>query len=195
MNLKPIALVVALAASGCATNDHIYNADGACLTCFNNPFTGEAINHDGTNNKHMEVAKSPSTQKETQTQTNASNPQSFERHIVKLHPDTNVDVVFIALKEEFKFASPEEVRREMGSYADFKLKSVDYQWEMVPHVTYTMGSAREVMGESAAIKLKMDKRTDTSSTVTISYSLPSSSNKVDAIGAHLLKRVKSALAM
>ncbi len=32
-------------AAGCATQDHLYS-QGRCLTCINNPVTGEPVNYD-----------------------------------------------------------------------------------------------------------------------------------------------------
>src|SRR5690554_3151758 len=44
-------LVVTLA--GCTTTDHVYS-QGRCLTCINNPITGEPVNYDPDENPVIE---------------------------------------------------------------------------------------------------------------------------------------------
>ena len=63
---KKLALVfTASILAGCANTEHLYSNDGQCITCFNNPFTNEPINHDNRN--VGEVSKTDTTvSKQTQ---------------------------------------------------------------------------------------------------------------------------------
>jgi hypothetical protein len=191
-NAASLALVVAL--SGCATTDHIYNAEGQCLTCFNNPLTGEPMNHDGSNNKHMEVAKEQPAAQRVESEAPAQASQSYNMHEVRFNSGINVDVAFIALKEEFQFRSAEEVKKEMGTFADFKLRSSDYEWKIIPQVSYVMGSEREILGSNMNLLVTVNKRTDSSSVVIAQYWPRDKSINTETVGGHLLARIQKALA-
>ena len=192
--INTASLTLVLVLSGCATTDHMYNADGQCMTCFNNPFTGEALNHDGNNNKHMEVAKQPlpkNTQPEIKEPTSTS--LSYDMKQVTFNSGVNVDVAFIALKEEFQFRSAEEVKKEMGSFAEYKLRSSDYEWKVMPSVSYTMASEREILGSHMNLLVTVNKRTDTSSIVIAKYWPRNKSVDEKAVGNHILSRIQKAL--
>jgi hypothetical protein len=191
INTASLALILAL--SGCATTDHIYNAEGQCLTCFNNPFTGEAMNHDGSNNKHMEVAKPLSEDIPPRTEEPTSTSHPYDMKQVTFNSGVNVDVAFIALKEEFQFRSAEEVKKEMGSFADYKLRSSDYEWKVLPSVSYTMGSERKILGSHMNVLVTVNKRTDTSSIVIAKYWPRNKSDDEKAVGNHILSRIQKAL--
>ena len=191
--LRAITIAFIAALTGCAATDHIYNAQGQCLTCFNNPFTGEAINHDGNNNKHLEIANDSSVEKQPGVETQTQNTQSFDMHQVTFNSGVNVDVAFIALKEEFQFRSAEEVKKEMGTFAEYKLRSSDYEWKVLPQVSYTMGSEREIMGSTMNIVVTVNKRTDSSSVVIAKYWPRDKSINAQKIGNHLLSRIQKTL--
>ena len=194
MKLKATSLTLLIALSGCAATDHIYNSEGQCLTCFNNPLTGEALNHDGTNNTHMNVDREQSDSDSQEPQTSTQPVQSYTMHEVKYNAGINVDVAFIALKDEFEFRSAEEVKKEMGSFAEFKLRAADYEWKVIPQVSYVMGSAKKVMGSFMNLLVTVNKRTDTSSTIIVQYWPRDKSLNSEAVGKHLLERVEHALA-
>ena len=46
MQIKQFFLLAGMGLIGCS-GQHLSTADGTCLTCFNSPLTGEAINHPG----------------------------------------------------------------------------------------------------------------------------------------------------
>lgn len=176
--------------------DHVYNADGGCLTCFNNPLTGEPLNHDGQSNeisgKSEAVAPTQETQ-QTSTTSKTQKAESYVMHEVKYNTDTNVDVAFIILKDEFQFRSAEEVKKEMGSYADFKLRSSDYEWKVMPGVSYTMGSAREIKGSRMNLIVTINKRTDSTSLVIAKFWPRDKNLDANIIGEHLVARIEKAL--
>ena len=50
----------------------------------------------------------------------------------------DVDTIFIKMKNEFGFLTEDEVRREWGSMADFKLADASFKYDAIPGVYYKM---------------------------------------------------------
>src|SRR5699024_6404997 len=105
--------VAAVLVAGCATQEHFYS-QGRCLTCINNPVTGEPVNYD--------PKQQPAIEKDTVA---ASSGQ---------------EVSAISLHGRFRIASPLEldtayarVRSEFGfrSHADFNPNSNSHQSAMM----------------------------------------------------------------
>jgi hypothetical protein len=187
MKKYSLTLIIAIifTITGCATQDHKYSADGGCLTCFNNPFTGEPINHDGAASN----GENPSTEKVAQTQTNAI----YKKHQMKLDVPVNVDVAFIKVKREFNFNSVEEVRKKWGRHAEYRLQSEQYKWYALPSVKYSMGSDTKIDSHDIDILIDIDKKTDQSSEITINYWLSDASSNAKKIENTLKNRVIKAL--
>lgn len=188
--LKTSLLALTILLNGCATTDHIYDSKGGCLTCFNNPFTGEAVNHDNST-KNAEIADVVDVKETENKQTNES--VSYSMHQVKVISSKNVDVAFIKIKNDFQFQSEAEVRKEMGSYAEFKLRSLDYKWSALPSVFYKMGSARDVIGSRMNIEVVINKVTDSSSEIIAKFWPRDDSVNTNEVGKYLSARINNAL--
>lgn len=81
-----LGFISILALSGCAVNgEHLYADDGTCLSCWNNPITGEAINHDINNEQDINNQQSTSYDQ-------SQNKHCFER--VKFFIDIPIDPDF-----------------------------------------------------------------------------------------------------
>ncbi|MGJ8518340.1 hypothetical protein [Carnimonas bestiolae] len=101
INLKLIVALTAasIALNGCA--DYQYKtSDGQCLTCMNNPFTGEAMNYD--------------PQSTPQKSGNSATSQSGS---VTVNSPLDVDTAYARIKNEFGFTTPEEEGKRIGGVA------------------------------------------------------------------------------
>lgn len=181
-----VAITSAAMITGCSSTNHMYNADGKCLTCWNNPLTGKPINHDGSSNQQANSDPATATAE-------ARQPITFEKHSTQFSVSKDVDVAFLKIKKEFGFRSEEEVRQEMGSMAGMKLQAEDYRWYAVPHVTYSMGSARTVDGHRMNVVIDVEKQTDNQSMITVSYWPRDQKLSPKKLGNTLVARINKAL--
>lgn len=161
--MKPIALVmmVMLAlVTGCSTNQHIYTSDGKCMTCWNNPITGEPINHNNANNATG-----------TSTTIRVEKLQSGEGRI-KSNRSITMDWALVVLKEEFNFYSKAEIE-------DFNKASLNKKtYEPFEHMTDLLGNngligKRKHKNHLLHLDIVLEKTTDSNLIITVTYS-PSS---------------------
>ncbi|WP_435632632.1 hypothetical protein [Carnimonas bestiolae] len=116
--------VSSLAVTGCA--DYQYKtSDGECLTCVNNPFTGEALNYD------------PS--KTSRKTGNSATPQTGS---VTVKSSLDVDTAYARVKNEMGFTTPEEEGAKTGGMAGkFEAGDTTIGYEhSTPGANYQMGS-------------------------------------------------------
>lgn len=84
MNIKFLAIPIMLGVlGGCATHDGQLYVDNRCVTCFNNPITGEAITYDKAEKEAYQRQNDPTKQ---QAETQAS-------EIYRWHEKADVDTV------------------------------------------------------------------------------------------------------
>ncbi|WP_444928323.1 hypothetical protein ACJJI4_23720 (plasmid) [Microbulbifer sp. TRSA002] len=196
--MKLSAFIVSLAliaiVSGCASNQHVYSSDGKCLTCWNNPVTGNPINHDGSANQkkatqESQVAKTTTTDT-TVVNTSANKPT--EHKIVFTVP-VNVDLAFLKIKKEFNYQTEQEIRQEWGSLADTKMQTFAYAYGATPSLYYHMRAHRNHDGVMAVIDSLIEKQSDKESAITITYWLTDKSVNATQFGESLKKRTRRAL--
>ena len=189
-----ITIMLSLVTSGCATNEHAY-ADGDCLTCWNNPFTGEPINHNGESDLRQEPADDALG---NQTGTSADNNKGDEypkKFTVSFSVPVNVDVAFIKLKKEFNYYSEQEIRQEWGTMASAKMQTFAYAYNATPSVYYKMRANRKHRGIFVIIDSQIEKQAETRSKVTISYWIQKNSVNPTPYGESLKKRAQHALSI
>lgn len=160
-------ILFATLASGCA-GKHVYNSEGGCITCFNNPISGEPINHDGAANVHR-AEKAAQAEQSTSTKNSKNKPQFHKEFKVSFSVPVNVDVAFIKIKRDFNFYSDQEIKQEWGNLAETKFKSKDYKWEAIPGVYYRARSLREHESDQMVIDITVEKNAADKSVVSITY--------------------------
>lgn len=101
MKFKFLALSLGLAATltGCSTTEHVM-VGGKCVTCINNPLTGEPLNHDGS---IPGSTYKPSDQATAQSDSSgsagsSSGRKTFTESTTSFSVPVNVDVAFIRIK-------------------------------------------------------------------------------------------------
>ncbi len=168
--------------SGCAGN-HIKTADGRCLTCFNNPITGEGINHDGNYSSgqvkvdayNIRICKEKMEQEGHILSCDhrlAQSPVSGDFDIVA---PVSVELAYARLKKHFGYDSLDDIKRKHGeSYAAWKVRDVGYQHTISPGAYYVMKeklTKYRFEGTLVGVSLKTYVETlkNDSSTVTLTY--------------------------
>jgi len=195
------SLVMVLFITGCASGQHVYTSDGMCLTCWNNPLTGEPINHDGTENlsradrealaQETAAANAPET---NTSATTASNKMTNEYQVAFSVP-VNVDVAFLKIKREFNYYTEQEIRQEWGSMAEMKMQTFAFAYDATPSVYYRMRAGREQNGVRVVIDSQIEKQSENQSQITITYWPDPDNTSVDPVqlGEALKTRTRNAL--
>ncbi len=181
---------MAVAATGCTTTDHLYS-QGRCLTCINNPITGEAINYDPEQQVDQQVAGAAEQGQQAQVVAAGGARGQFG-----IESPLDVDTAYARLRGEFGFRSD----------ADFNPNSNNDQWEMMDsawHFDATPGAfyrlsdyARQIIdGVEHRIVLQAQiERNGSGSRIRMEFG-PSgnASYTADAMEAALRERVASVL--
>ena len=185
-------LALAIILGGCASNQHVYSADGKCLTCWNNPITGKPINHDGEANQEQ-TQESQVTETTTTKTTVVNSADQPTEHKLAFTVPVNVDVAFIKIKKEYNYYTEQEIRQEWGSMAEAKMQTFAYAYDATPSVYYHMRADRNHNGVQAIIDSQIEKQSEKESKITITYWLRDKSVDANQFGASLQSRTKRAL--
>lgn len=178
-----------LTLTGCGTLDHIKTTDGKCLSCWNNPVTGEPINHDGSTNKAQkpEVAAGDTTSHQVKQ-------IKYIEYKLEFSVPVNVDLAFLKIKKEFNYYTEQEIRQDWGSLASTKLQTNSFAYDAVPSISYHMKGHRQHDGQQLNIDSMIKKETGSTSKLSVTYWLKNPV-RVDAktFGRSLKKRYFKAL--
>ena len=185
------AVLSILVISGCATTEHIYSANGQCLTCWNNPITGKPINHnDDLSSEQKLQATQVTSVNSTENGTTPETPVEYE---IAFTVPVNVDIAFLKIKNEFNYFSEQEIRQEWGSLAESKMQTFAYAYDATPSVYYHMRADRNHDGIQAIIDSQIEKQSDKESKITITYWLRDKSVNASQFGESLKNRTRKAL--
>jgi len=157
--------------TGCTTTNHIYDSKGQCLSCWNNPFSGEPINHDG-------VVKNESGK--------ITNEISF-------NINGSVVPIYQIIKEEFKYQTRDEIQNIFGKDADKKLSSSDYFYDFGTGRYYHMLARRSHNGHMIKIFTKIEYVHERETSINISFSVDGTNVDPAVMGASLETRVRNAI--
>ena len=129
-------VVLGAVLSGCAATDHMY-VDGVCVTCLNNPLTGEPINYDPNETPQMtaqardRVERREGVMSPERQALLASQSGTFE-----FTSPFDVDLVYARLRTEFRMRSPASFD---GGFNDSLAKrDVAYHHETTPGTFYNI---------------------------------------------------------
>lgn len=131
-------LFVTVLMAGCAVttgkDGHTY-VDGNCITCINNPLTGDAVNYKKTSEDYAKAEKF----KVATGQSSGANDIPYEEGRIKFSVRTNIDKAYLKIKREFGYKTKAERARGMGPQGERWLDLVDsYRYEALPGVSYRM---------------------------------------------------------
>jgi hypothetical protein len=187
-----VTILLTLAATGCASDGHTY-VGGKCITCWNDPITKEPINHDGKDDLQQAKPETLGNQNSTSAQNKKEDDTSPKMFVVSFTAPMDVDVAYIKLKKEFNYYSEQEIRQEWGNMAGAKMQTFAYAYEATPTVYYRMRADRKHNGIFVIIDSQIEKLSNSSSKITISYWINKNSVNPTPYGESLTKRAKHAL--
>lgn len=123
-------LALAIGTSGCTGNHVTYGNE--CMTCINNPITGEPVNYDPT--EHSTAISS--------TQGPASGtrsvPHTLAREQIQISFAKDVDTTAMRLKDAFGFLTQEEAVAQMGNAGKMMFAGRGYAYQATPGASYYM---------------------------------------------------------
>jgi len=189
-----VTLLLSVGATSCATNEHTY-ANGDCVTCWNNPFTGEPINHNGDSDLKKAEPETLGNQTSTTEEKykKRKSDDSPKKYVVSFSAPVDVDVAYIKIKREFNYYSEQEIKQEWGSMAGAKMQTWAYSYSATPSVYYHMRADRKHRGIYVVIDSQIEKQSSNRSKITITYWIKKNSVNPTPYGESLLKRAKHAL--
>lgn len=201
MKLRTFLLLncLLLILGGCATNKHMYTADGKCITCWNNPITGQPINYQEGEGENTSKAESTTGTQHATTSTpvtqtaSKKKESSYKEYKVSFSAPVNVDLAYIKIKREYNYYTDQETKQEYGRVASMKMQSFSYKYSATPSVHYNMRAGRDHDGVRAVIDHEIEKRSNDSSFITITYWLKDGTTNPTAFGESLKARGKKAL--
>ena len=190
MNRKMMCIaLLGVLLSGCAARDHMY-VDGVCVTCFNNPLTGEPINYDPEENPQMtaeardRIERRDGVMSPERQALLASQSGTFE-----FVSPMDVDLVYARLRNEFNMRSPASF--DGGFNDSLAQRDMAYHHETTPGTFYNISDySRHTMNgvEYRIVFRAILMREGSGTLVRIQYS-PSGYNDYD--GAEFNKSLQS----
>lgn len=190
MRLRVFALGTAvIVLSGCAAQDHIYS-HGRCITCINNPITGQPVNYDPDETPVFEEGVGPES---AEAQRVAIVPV---RGQFGLEAPVDVDTAFARLRSEFRFRSPADFNQSIASDR-WAMQDTAWHYDATPGALYQLSDYnRQVIdGVEHYIVLKAQiQRDGAGSRVNIQFSNSGHATfSEEEMAAALRQRVEAAL--
>nr|WP_298411631.1 hypothetical protein [uncultured Halomonas sp.] len=140
MGLKTLGLgaLTLMTLAGCAAQDHYYS-NGVCVTCINNPVTGEPWNYD--------PAETPQ-----KVATNAQGETVDARHLgrqsgsIDIDTLVDVDTAYARIKPAMGFRSPDDFERG-NTMSDWQMGDAAWKHQTTPGAYYDLGDyGRQTLG-------------------------------------------------
>lgn len=116
--------------SGCATNDHYYS-NGVCVTCMNNPITGEPINYDPNETPQQVTNNSQGEVVGVQDLGSQSGSISIESKL-------DVDTAYARIKRGMGFRAPGDFEQG-NTMSDWQMGDTAWKHQTTPGAYYDLG--------------------------------------------------------
>lgn len=179
-----------LALAGCASQDHYYS-NGVCVTCFDNPITGEPLNYDPS-----ETPQKLATNAEGETvDAKGLGSQSGS---VDIESPVDVDTAYARIKSTMGFRSPHDFESPASTTAKMQMGDVAWKHDRTPGAYYDLGDyGRQTIGGERYSILQRVQIEKSGAGSRIHYSWAPADKRTlyddDAMEAALTQRLKSAL--
>ena len=192
MNIKSILVGVAsfAALTGCAAQDHYYS-NGVCVTCFNNPVTGEPLNYDPKQTPQQIASNAQGESVDVQKLGAQSGSVDIDSHV-------DVDTAYARIKPALGFRSLNDF--ESLDSLTSKVQMGDAAWKHVqtPGAYYDLGDyGRQSVGSTQYSILQRVQIQKNGAGSRIHYSWEPAGPQIHYDGksmeSALTKRLKSAL--
>ena len=156
--------------SGCAATDHMY-VDGVCVTCLNNPLTGEPINYDPSENPQMtDEARDRIERRQGVVSAERGALLESQSGTFEMNSPLDVDLVYARMRSEFRMRSPASF--DGGFNDSLAQRDGAYHYETTPGTFYNISDySRHIMnGQEYRIVIRaILMRTSSGTSVKISY--------------------------
>ena len=178
-------VVAALAIAGCTMHDHVYT-QGRCLTCINNPVTGEPVNYDPEDEQPMPSEHASKA---------ASAPVVPTTFVLNVPID--VDTAYARLRSAFGFRSDADFNNDLRSDRLMQMDEA-YHYEATPGAFYRLSDydKQVVDGVEHSIILRAEiQRDGVGSRIQMGF-MPAGSSRTfdpDAMKAAIQQRAEAAL--
>ncbi len=196
--MKKLVSCVVLGSSvlltACVPGNHVYSAAGACVTCVNNPVTGEPLNYDpestpmfksGSASAGTSVAVS-----ESRSTGGSAAAGMFFSGDFTLSGNRDVDTVYGMMRSSFGFRTEQQMSKTTSG--KFGMKSDAWKHEVVPGAFYDLSDYARVNVDGVSISIIMSAKiikNRSGSIVTIGYE-GTEGNKAN-VASVLQRRVNS----
>lgn len=182
--------IVMTTAIGCTSQEHLYS-QGRCLTCINNPITGQPVNYEPEQQPTMERDHAASANQVQEAAATGAMRGRFE-----LQSPHDVDTTYARLRGEFDFRSPSDFNSNRAS-DQWAMMDEAWHFEAIPGAFYELSdyTRQTLHGTAHRLVVKAQvKREGDGSWIIIEYGPVASSHyEAEAMGAALQSRVESAL--
>lgn len=163
--MKPtLAIAFTVLAAGCASDQHVYNSQEDCITCFNNPITGTAINHDNGTTAERQARI------DTRIAESSDHEQISEQLRLTRTLPVDVDVAFAKFSRAWNIQSPEDLADRHGQVAaKWMQEDRGYKYDVLPSVTYDIKQIMTGDGYRIHYALILEKAGDEETFMDLQY--------------------------
>ncbi|MCS2611059.1 hypothetical protein [Halomonas dongshanensis] len=129
--------VVVLA--GCAAQDHYYS-NGVCVTCFDNPVTGEPLNYDPSETPQQVATNAEGQTVDAKSLGNQSGSVAIDSYV-------DVDTAYARIKSAMGFRSANDFESPESITAKMQMGDVAWKHDRTPGAYYNLGDyGRQALG-------------------------------------------------
>lgn len=136
----PITLGIGLFAitllAGCAAQDHLYT-DGVCITCVNNPITGEPINYD-PDETPQQVPRQVATNTQGEVVDAGVKNLGNQKGSIDIDSPVDVDTAYARIKPAMGFRSPDDFEKG-NRMSNVQMGDTAWKHQVTPGAYYNLG--------------------------------------------------------
>lgn len=184
-----LGVVVLTSLAGCAGQDHYYS-NGVCVTCFNNPITGEPLNYDPSKTPQQVAANAEGKTVDVKS-------LGGQRGSIDIESTVDVDTAYARIKPAMGFRSPGDF--EVGNtMSEWQMGDSAWKHDVTPGAYYNLGDyGRQTVGGTQYSILQRVQIQKDGAGSRIHYSWAPADTRIlydgDAMEAALTQRLEAAL--
>lgn len=151
--------------TACVPGNHVYSPAGACLTCVNNPVTGEALNYDPSTTPMFKSGSGSASDVG-----NSVEAGKFFSGEFTMNGSRDVDTVYGMMRSSFGFRTEQQMSRTPSGR--WGMQSDAWRHEVVPGAFYNLSDYARVSVDSVSLSIVMSVKivkNRSGSIVTVGY--------------------------
>lgn len=197
-----VLAIIGYSVGGCTVgkDGHTY-VDGNCVTCLNNPLTGQAMNYEKTSPDYVAGKNYAAEQRRIRLAQGgravANVPK--EKGVITFSVKKPIDITYLRVKKEFGFFTMEERVRAThipGGSRPWVEQTGEFRYEALPGVSYHMREYTGHVYKGVNGEQTIDARLETNGAgtdITFTYWVPLPKVELAAFGNSLKQRALRAL--